>query len=83
MHAGSLSVSLRPFTSGLKVAALVGAMSVAPALSSCTAPAASPTTAAALQSAVIIDVRTPGEHADGHLKGDHNIPVDEVERRLD
>jgi Ca2+-binding EF-hand superfamily protein len=30
-----------------------------------------------------VDVRTPGEHAgDGHLQGDHNIPVQELDRRL-
>jgi rhodanese-related sulfurtransferase len=33
--------------------------------------------------AAVIDVRTPGEHAsDGHLQGDHNIPVQEIETRV-
>lgn len=32
--------------------------------------------------AVIIDVRTPGEYRDGHIPGVVNIPLDELERRL-
>ena len=36
-----------------------------------------------LKTAAVIDVRTPGEHAsDGHLQGDHNIPVQELEARV-
>ena len=36
-----------------------------------------------LKTAAVIDVRTPGEHAsDGHLQGDHNIPVQEIETRV-
>jgi phage shock protein E len=36
-----------------------------------------------LKAAAVIDVRTPGEHAsDGHLQGDHNIPVQEIEARV-
>jgi phage shock protein E len=36
-----------------------------------------------LKSAAVIDVRTPDEHAgDGHLQGDHNIPVQEIEARV-
>lgn len=36
-----------------------------------------------LKTAAVIDVRTPGEHAsDGHLQGDHNIPVQEIEARV-
>lgn len=36
-----------------------------------------------LSRAVILDVRTPQEHAaDGHVRGDHNIPVDDLEARL-
>lgn len=31
---------------------------------------------------VMIDVRTPGEYADGHIPGIANIPVDELERRI-
>jgi rhodanese-related sulfurtransferase len=36
-----------------------------------------------LKTAAVIDVRTPEEHAaDGHLQGDHNIPVQEIEARV-
>jgi phage shock protein E len=33
--------------------------------------------------AVVLDVRTPQEHAGGHVAGDHNIAVDELDRRLE
>ena len=33
--------------------------------------------------ASIVDVRTPGEFNEGHLQGTVNIPLDEVEERLD
>ena len=33
--------------------------------------------------ASIVDVRTPGEFNDGHLEGTVNIPLDQVEERLD
>lgn len=33
--------------------------------------------------AVLLDVRTPGEFAAGHIDGALNIPVDELPRRLD
>jgi rhodanese-related sulfurtransferase len=36
-----------------------------------------------LKTAAVIDVRTPEEHrSDGHLQGDHNIPVQEIEARV-
>lgn len=36
-----------------------------------------------LKTAAVVDVRTPGEHAsDGHLQGDHNIPVQDIEARV-
>jgi phage shock protein E len=47
-----------------------------------TASSAPTLTAELLKSAVVVDVRTAGEHASGHLQGDHNIPVEEVEARL-
>ncbi len=34
-------------------------------------------------SAELVDVRTPGEYARGHLEGFRNIPVDELRNRLD
>ncbi len=34
-------------------------------------------------SILILDVRTREEFSDGHIKGALNIPVDELERRLD
>lgn len=45
---------------------------------------ASPGDARALvaQGAVLLDVRTPGEFASGHLPGAVNIPVDELPRRV-
>jgi phage shock protein E len=34
------------------------------------------------QGAVIVDVRTKGEYAGGHLKGSLNIPLDQLESNL-
>ncbi|AXQ53818.1 MULTISPECIES: rhodanese-like domain-containing protein [Streptomyces] len=35
-----------------------------------------------LHTLVVIDVRTPGEYAGGHLPGAHNIPLDDLPRAL-
>ncbi|MEU6663136.1 rhodanese-like domain-containing protein [Streptomyces sp. NPDC046821] len=35
-----------------------------------------------LHTFVVIDVRTPGEYAGGHLPGAHNIPLDALEHAL-
>lgn len=35
------------------------------------------------QGATIVDVRTPGEYAGGHVKGSINIPLDQVARKAD
>ena len=32
--------------------------------------------------AVIIDVRTPGEYAGGHIKGSKNIPLQSIQQNL-
>jgi phage shock protein E len=32
--------------------------------------------------AVLLDVRTPGEYADGHVQGAKNIPVQELAKRF-
>lgn len=37
---------------------------------------------AATPELLVIDVRTPGEYAQGHLEGSVNIPVEELEGRL-
>jgi phage shock protein E len=73
-------------------AAAVGIGACACANADAPAPSATPSSATAaptpaltaevMKSAVVVDVRTSGEHASGHLQGDHNIPVDEVEQRL-
>lgn len=34
------------------------------------------------QGAKVIDVRTPGEFASGHVKGAVNIPLDKIESKL-
>ena len=61
---------------------LVACAKTSPSPSSSTASSAPTLTAELLKSAVVVDVRTAGEHASGHLQGDHNIPVEEVEARL-
>jgi rhodanese-related sulfurtransferase len=38
--------------------------------------------AARLQNYTVIDVRTPGEYASGHLPGAHNIPLDHLHTAL-
>lgn len=35
------------------------------------------------QGAHLVDVRTPGEFADGHIEGAVNIPVDQITGRFD
>ncbi|NWF25376.1 rhodanese-like domain-containing protein [Streptomyces sp. PKU-EA00015] len=35
-----------------------------------------------LHDLTVIDVRTPGEYASGHLPGAHNIPLDRLDRAL-
>ncbi|MFG3116612.1 rhodanese-like domain-containing protein [Streptomyces sp. NPDC048197] len=37
---------------------------------------------ARLHELTVIDVRTPGEYASGHLPGAHNIPLDHLDRAL-
>jgi rhodanese-related sulfurtransferase len=37
---------------------------------------------ARLAELTVIDVRTPGEYASGHLPGAHNIPLDDLDRAL-
>ncbi len=56
--------------------------SAAPLSSSSSSSAKPALTAEVMKSAVVVDVRSAGEHASGHLQNDHNIPVDEVEQRL-
>ena len=34
------------------------------------------------EGAIIVDVRTPGEFASGHIKGSINIPVDQLSKNL-
>ncbi|MFK0238690.1 rhodanese-like domain-containing protein [Streptomyces vinaceus] len=35
-----------------------------------------------LHELIVLDVRTPGEYATGHLPGAHNIPLDHLDRAL-
>ncbi|WP_030619231.1 rhodanese-like domain-containing protein [Streptomyces fulvoviolaceus] len=37
---------------------------------------------AQLHELTVVDVRTPGEYASGHLPGAHNIPLDHLDRAL-
>lgn len=49
--------------------------------STSTSPAAPALTEATFTGAVVLDVRTADEHASGHVKGDHNIAVDELDAK--
>ncbi|RCG23650.1 DUF2892 domain-containing protein [Streptomyces diacarni] len=40
-------------------------------------------THARLDELTVIDVRTPGEYASGHLPGAHNVPLDHLDAALD
>ncbi|MFZ9886318.1 MAG: rhodanese-like domain-containing protein [Myxococcota bacterium] len=60
---------------------VVAALQVACSHSSAAPVDPTPVTAQTLAEAVVIDVRTPAEHAEGHLAGDSNLPVDELEAR--
>ncbi|MCY7289198.1 MAG: rhodanese-like domain-containing protein [Cryobacterium sp.] len=57
------------------VAALVLAAAALFGLTACSAPAAPAVESALSSDAVVIDVRTPGEFASGHLEGAMNIDV--------
>ncbi len=35
------------------------------------------------EGAVIVDVRSPGEYAAGHVKGSKNIPLNDIESKLE
>lgn len=35
------------------------------------------------EGAIIVDVRSPGEYAGGHVKGSKNIPLGNIEAKLD
>ncbi|MCP9960167.1 MULTISPECIES: rhodanese-like domain-containing protein [Streptomyces] len=37
---------------------------------------------ARLHELTVVDVRTPGEHASGHLPGAHNVPLDRLDEAL-
>ena len=57
------------------VAAVVLAGAALFGLTACSTPAAPATSSTIAADAVVIDVRTPGEYAAGHLKGAMNIDV--------
>lgn len=46
------------------------------------APDAKPAKAAQPKKAIVIDVRSTAEYADGHLRGSTNIPVSELSKRI-
>lgn len=81
--------SLRSLWSGLAaVLALTGMLwagGVVPAAADDSfkmAPKAALEYRAATPDLIVLDVRTPGEYAQGHLEGSMNIPVEELEGRL-
>ena len=49
--------------------------------SSSSSSTSAPLTEAAFAGAVVLDVRTAGEHASGHIKNDHNIAVDDLDAK--
>ncbi|MDD5308036.1 MAG: rhodanese-like domain-containing protein [Deltaproteobacteria bacterium] len=62
---------------------IAGAISGALAAACATGAAPVETVSAKIQAgALIVDVRSPGEYADGHYDGAINIPVDELDARL-
>jgi phage shock protein E len=70
------------FTLAMAVASPLVACSTAGGRADATAPAASPKQAIA-EAALVLDVRTADEFASGHLPEAVNIPVDEVEARVE
>jgi phage shock protein E len=58
-----------------------GCNSPAASSSSSSASSSAPLTEAAFAGAVVLDVRTASEHASGHVKGDHNIAVDDLDAK--
>jgi phage shock protein E len=62
---------------------IAGAISGALVASCATGAAPVETVSAKVQGgALVVDVRSPGEYADGHYEGAINVPVDEIDSRL-
>lgn len=68
----------------MRIAPIVRSIALAAGLAACSTASAEPNRAHELvdEGATLLDVRTPGEFASGHVEGAVNIPVQELGARM-